>query len=450
MVWRRDDIPEYGAIAIPNPVSRGWLAWLAGTFLFLSLTMGSEGAWASEGKKRLACSICQSLSLQMSGDVTQPFLFRSFEPANGGSALHPTLENTGFAYDNSLALMALYGCGYAEEARRVADAFVMALETDRHYHDGRLRNAYRSGPVSAGADGMLLPGYWNAVSNAWIEDGYQVGSASGSTAWGALGLLAAYDQSKQPAYLDAARKIMDWIHRAALDKENGGYYGGFFGHEPTPERLTWKSTEHNVDIYAADRWLARLDEGGDWRRHAEIAETFVKKMWEEDEGRFYIGTLPDGVTPNVAMTGLDAALWPLIALPSMKDKAEPALAWTERNHGVPGGFDFNDDRDGIWLEGTAQAALVYELTGHAEKAEGLFDTIKKQAAPGGLIYATAQDQVTTGLQVGPNSAPGDFKYFRLPHVGASAWAALAALQLNPFVAPSEQRPASEEKPCPRK
>jgi hypothetical protein len=34
-------------------------------------------------------------------------------------------------------------------------------------------------------------------------------------------------------------------------------FGGFFGHEPTPDRMTWKSTEHNLDVYAADSWLAQ-------------------------------------------------------------------------------------------------------------------------------------------------------------------------------------------------
>ncbi|WP_245306749.1 MULTISPECIES: hypothetical protein [unclassified Rhizobium] len=157
-------------------------------------------------RKQLACSLCDGLAAQMNGEPGQPFVLRSFEPANGGSALHPALENTGFTYDNAVALMALYGCQRKAEARRIADALVLALETDRH--DGRLRNAYRSGPVIPGKEGMLLPGYWNATSNSWIEDGYQVGTATGSTAWGALALLMAYEETDQPAYLDAARKIM--------------------------------------------------------------------------------------------------------------------------------------------------------------------------------------------------------------------------------------------------
>jgi hypothetical protein len=151
------------------------------------------------------------------------------------------------------------------------------------------------------------------------------------------------------------------------------------------------------------------------------------------------------------MSGLDAELWPLIAVPDFKSKADRVMEWTDLNHGVEGGYDFNNDRDGVWLEGTAQAALVLRETGHPEKAEPLFATIAKQREPGGLVYATENEQLTTGLQVGPNSAPGDFKYYRLPHIGATGWAVLAALDINPFVGRKGQATASsKDGPCPPK
>ncbi len=425
------------------------LALIGGAMLAVAST--GDVAQAADGShNELACKLCDGLAAKMSGEVEQPFVFRSFEPSNGGSALHPALENTGFTYDNALAMMALYGCQRKAEAKRVADALVVALETDRHYHDGRLRNAYRSGPVIPGKEGMLLPGYWNTASNSWIEDGYQVGTATGSTAWGALALLMAYEETDQQAYLDAAQKIMDWIHRSTTDPKNVGYFGGFFGHEPTPDRMTWKSTEHNLDVYAADSWLARVDAGGDWSHDGESALDFLKVMWNDGEGRFYIGSAENSNAPNVAMSGLDAQLWPLIAVPDFKSKADRVMEWTDLNHGVEGGYDFNSDRDGVWLEGTAQAALVLRLTGHPDKAEPLFTTIAAQMAPGGLVYATENEQLTTGLQVGPNSAPGDFKYYRLPHIGATGWAVLAALDLNPFVGRAGQTPSSKDSPCPPK
>ena len=269
--------------------------------------------------------------------------------------------------------------------------------------------------------------------NASFEDGYQVGSHTGSTAWGALALITAYAETGEQTFLHAAQKIMRWINSDTADEIEGGYFGGFFGHEPTPQRLTWKSTEQNTDVYAANIWLARIDLDGNWRTEADRAEKFLLGMWDKSEGRFFIGTMPESAKPNLADSGLDALLWPLIAVPSLTGRSKDVIAWTEANHGVPGGFDFNDDRDGVWLEGTAQAAQIYRLLGHKAKAAPLFRTINEQIAPNKLVYATVKDQLTTGLSVGPGSAPGDFKYYRLPHVGATAWAVLAALDWNPFV-----------------
>lgn len=421
-----------------------------GFFAAALMTMFAGFATADDGEYvSLACNLCDGMAAKMGGDAEQPFVLRSFEPANGGSALHPALDNTGFTYDNAVAVIALSGCRRVAEARRIADAFVMAVETDRYYHDGRLRNAYRSGPVVPGKDGMLLPGYWNAVANSWVEDGYQVGSATGSTAWGALALLMVYHMTSERIYLDTASKIMGWIDRETADTGRAGYFGGFFGHEPSPQAAMWKSTEHNLDVYAANRWLAGIEPAGDWDRKSRKALQFLQEMWDKREGRFYIGSIENSNAPNLNASGLDAELWPLIAVPDFAGKRTAVLDWTERHHGLKGGFDFNDDRDGIWLEGTAQAALVYRENNQPEKARVLLDTIASQVSAENLVYATIREEITTGLQVGPDSSPGDFKYFRLPHIGATGWAVLAALKLNPFIEPSPATKGNED-PCRQK
>jgi hypothetical protein len=50
----------------------------------------------------------------------------------------------------------------------------------------------------------------------------------------------------------------------------------------------------------------------------------------------------------------------------------------------------------------------------------------------GLLYATRKARLTTGLAVAPEGTQPDFFYFPRPHLGATAWAALAALGWNPF------------------
>jgi hypothetical protein len=117
-----------------------------------------------------------------------------------------------------------------------------------------------------------------------------------------------------------------------------------------------------------------------------------------------------------------------------------AILWAESHHGVDGGFDFNDDRDGMWIEGTAQASLVCRALGQTEKAEAMLRIIKEHVSPGGLLFATNHDSFTTGLAVGPQSDTADFLYHRWPHLGATAWAALAEIGWNPFTGGAVEAP----------
>ena len=71
--------------------------------------------------------------------------------------------------------------------------------------------------------------------------------------------------------------------------------------------------------------------------------------------------------------------------------------WAEAHHGVAGGFDFNDDRDGVWTEGTAQAALTYRAFGMSDKAQALLTEIAKTRHSSGYLYATRSEKLTTGL-----------------------------------------------------
>jgi hypothetical protein len=376
--------------------------------------------------------LCEGLVAKMEGDNQSPFIFRSFDQVPEGKPVDPMLSNAGFTYDNALATIALFACGRKAEAKRVADALALAVDKDRSYHDGRVRNAYRSGPVAIGREGMLLPGYWNSASNTWIEDQYQVSSGTGNLAWASLALLAAYDRTGVGSYLSAAKQIMHWI--AADMKGAGalGYFGGTFGHESSLAKLSWKSTEQNLDVYAAASWLATEDKDETWPAMRDRTHRFLDAMWDQRQSRFFVGSLPGGDEPNTTQSGIDSELWPVMAVPEYRGRYDAILEWVGRRYSVGSGFDFNDDRDGIWLEGTAQAALAFRLAGKDGKSDALLDTIGGQIASDGLVFATVGPELTTGLKIGPDQASADFKYYRMPHVGATAWAILAALDYNPF------------------
>jgi len=135
-----------------------------------------------------------------------------------------------------------------------------------------------------------------------------------------------------------------------------------------------------------------------------------------------MGTTADGATPLHAPSALDVQLWALL-LPDAPGEWRRALTWVERTHATRGGFDFTGTHDGLWTEGTAQAALVYRRQGRDAEADRLLSILARQVSPGGLLWATPQERVT---------APYSY-YHHQPHLGATAWAVLAVLDRNPYL-----------------
>ncbi len=350
-----------------------------------------------------------------------PGLLQSYD-VSGTDAFDRTQAGCAYVYDNAVAGLALRAAGEAAGARRLADALVHAQGHDRFWHDGRLRNAYRAGPIPAQA-AYPLPGWWDAAAARWVEDGYQAGTATGVVAWAML-LWAGLGAD----YRVAANRAADWVEGAVRGPR--GYQGGFLGFEPSPQRLTWVSTEHNIDLAAAFAALGRPEA-------AAHAAAFVASMWLPAEGRFASGLRPDGSVND--HSAVDANLWPLLA-PGARPDWRAALHWVLSRHGLPAdgpeaemrGVDFNNDRDGVWLEGTAITALTARLLGQPAVAARLLDTMRAQTSAGGLVWATTTPTLTTGLSTGLDTHAPDFLYFRRPHVAPTAWALLAELGANPF------------------
>jgi hypothetical protein len=348
---------------------------------------------------------------------------------------YPTVESgplhdAAYLYDNAAAAIALVGCGERDKAYRIGDAILWAIDNDRTWHDGRLRNAYAAGVVANGF--AKLPGWWDNTQNKWLEDRYQVGSDNGNMAWAMLALLSIDNGSASSQFRDGAARLGTWVAQWADTRGTGGFTGGTFGHEPTPDVRTWKSTEHNSDLAAAFGLLAIRTGDAHWHDLAAAAEHFVNTMWDSACACFAAGTAEDGVTRNPTLA-LDAQVWPLTALPEAVKKFASAITTAEQRMSVGEGFSYGEDRDGVWTEGTGQMALLLELLGRTERAKSLIAVIESQRSPDGGFYATNVQGLPTGFMLDTDPAKPRL-YFRLPHLGAASWAALAERAFNPFTA----------------
>jgi hypothetical protein len=355
---------------------------------------------------------------------TGPVLLRSYDSkrGQGAPALLP-IHSAAFTYDNALAVIALLACGKRPQAERIGEALRLAA-----MHDTRLRDTYRAGVITG--DKPLPNGWWDAKRKRWVDavqqyaGAYQDGTSCGNVAWTALALLALHDATGEVRWRDAAIHLANWVIAHASDTRGaGGFDGGVESFLLKPQKASWKSTEHNIDLAALFEWLDRIAAPGrDWSAQARYARGFVEAQWDASSGHFWMGTLPDGVTPLRSPSALDVQLWAQL-LPDAPKTWQRALDWVEHMHAVKGGFGFTDVRDGLWTEGTAQAALTYRHVGDKTKADALFVSIAQQASPGGFLYATREPRISAVYSY----------YYHQPCLAATAWAVLAALNRNPYM-----------------
>ena len=398
------------------------------------LTISTPRAAPRDARIVLAHRLCGALSSAVDAAAAGqpgPVLLVSYRPGPGEAALPAALRQSAFTYDNALAAIALSACSEEERARRIGDALLHALDHDRTFHDGRIRNAYRAGPIGDGPP--ALPGWWDDEKKIWAEDAYQDGTATGNVAWAALALLTLDQRTGDRRYRAGAARMLGWITANTHDSRTpAGFSGGLDGFDPAQTRLTWKSTEHNLDVHAVASWLHRLNDDSDNAAAAATARGFLDAVFADDPGLFRLGTRPDGSLRSTDHIALDTQLWPLLGVASPPAAWRRAVAAAQARLAVPGGFDFNEDRDGLWVEGTAQAAVTLRALGHAGQVDRLLATLAGQISPSGYLFATREPRITTGIAIGPVSIEPDFFYFRRPHLGATAWGALAALGWNPF------------------
>jgi len=351
-----------------------------------------------------------------------PVLLKSFT-TEGREEFDRVHAEAAFTYDNALAGLALLAGGERALAVRVAEALRLCQEEDRHWQDGRLRNAYPAGRVHAEAPRSARPpGWWDAARGRWLEDGYQAGSAAGPVAF--AGLL--WTTLGDPPFLRAAGRAASWLEGL---RAPAGYRGGTVGHEPSPEAVAWVSTEQNLDLAVLFARLGRAEA-------AAHASALVRAMWLPAERRFAMGLTPEGAVNGGS--ALDANAWPALAWPGQG--LDPAIDWLLARHGIPrgapaaelDGLDFDSDGDGIWLEGTAQAALLLRRLGRAPLAARFAATIARHRRSDGWIAAASVPWLTTGLGTGLRPGAADFLYPARGHLAANAWAALAGLDVSPF------------------
>ena len=158
-------------------------------------------------------------------------------------------------------------------------------------------------------------------------------------------------------------------------------------------------------------------------------------MWNQRAGRFYVGTLNDGVTPNRPFKPEDVNSWSYLAFQNPAWAAAPSWDVTRlavSKNGFSGVSFCSGDRSGVWFEGTAHLADALELrdqSGDESQAQTYLDDIKFAQTNG--LNADGLGIIAASIN-GLSDCDGD-KYFASLHVGATAWYVMSTGGANPFV-----------------
>jgi hypothetical protein len=344
-----------------------------------------------------------------------PRLVQSFT----GGVLGQQGFTSSVTYDDALVIDAYLaeGTGAGRARAEVIGDGLLYVQAHDPAHDGRLRAAYAPSP-------LLGPGDVDATDPATL---------AGNMAWAGQALVQLYAATGRKAYLAGAEAIGNWVQANCYDVRGAGGYTG--GETAGGQKIEWKSTEHNIDLYVLFTLLARETGARVWSARAGWARRFIASMWDGQQHHFDVGTTGDGVTPNTALLPEDVNSWSFLAL---RDPAYAAsVTWIMRNLAVTaGGFSgvssCTGDRSGVWFEGTAHLADALELRGHpgddALAARYLADIYNAQVhGPNGDglgIIAASKD--------GLSDCNGGSYYASL-HSGTTAWYILAAKKIDPFL-----------------
>jgi hypothetical protein len=391
---------------------------------------GRAGPAHLDDAAQLAAATSRSLTSPRADSVARAYQFldqmmdlRTAGPARRlvqsytGGLLGQQGDTSASVYDNALLIDAYLAEGSAAgvaRAKTIGAALVYLQAHDRG-HDGRLRNGYTPA-LLAGPDDIQAT---------------DLASSTGTLAWAGQALTQLYAVTRIRAYLRGAVALGDWIQSQCDGRGAGGYTGGVTA---AGAAIGWKSTEHNIDVFAFFRLLAR--ETGDpvWSQRAAWARRFVVSTWDPAQGRFDLGTTADGVTRNDTAQVEDVNSWSYLAL---QDPAYAAsVSWDVSSLSVPaGGYRglsyCTGDRTGVWFEGTAQVADALQLRdqpGDSASAGSYLDDLGYAQAHGpdadGLgIMAASHDMLSDCL--------GGDLYASL-HTGATAWYILAAEGVDPL------------------
>lgn len=369
----------------------------------------------------------------------------------GSDTIDITQKNAANTQDNALKMITdllLYdttmNIQYLNDAKLLGDAFVYAIDNDRYFNDGRIRNVYKSGELVNYDSTVNMSGWWVDSLGIWREDSIAVSTYTGNVAWVGLALTSLYEATNDNQYLDAAEILANWC----IDSTQAliGFTGGFIDFDSIQKKVYWQSTEHNMVLYALFSRLECITTNSNYLIAAENAKQYDSLLWKEYDNFFWPGTTEDGTIINNFLQ-VPAHIQALYIL-AFNDTTLPysaGIEWAKQycflsEYNSPNynqllnGYDYNKDKDGIWFEGSCQLALANKMMGNELFAEDSVLNFIQYVQENHInpMFYNFNNKGIVSADTNHTTTGSGWEYHNRLSLGATCWYIIAKLGLNPF------------------
>ncbi|MGD9014793.1 MAG: HEAT repeat domain-containing protein, partial [Candidatus Omnitrophota bacterium] len=232
---------------------------------------------------------------------------------------------------------------------------------------------------------------------------------AGPNAWLGIAILQYSQQTRDDTYLALAESIGEWL--AKLQNEDGGIRAS-----PGVWRL---STEQNIDAYVFFKMLYEVTGEQRYSRISEQIYNWIEDAYNPETGVFNRGIKAEFDAQGNIMYESDTIFatdvqamavmaFGVKGLGQMGVDVERLLAVsvekaaTTVDYVMPSGtqveqvtgFDFDDQKDMISSEWTAQMAIAYQIAGDSQRANYYLEQLEMMLYKGTLPYATKENADT--------------------------------------------------------
>ena len=235
----------------------------------------------------------------------------------------------------------------------------------------------------------------------------------GPNCWVALAVAKYAKTTGDHSFDSMATSVLNWCLQ--FQQSDGGFNGGLASNGSV---LTWASTEHNEDAYAAYTYF------GNSTVAANVKSFLDNVVWDSTNNRFYTGRGDTSLHSDVNAWGV-LALGPSGTHPYADGLSfnQAFMQYTATNsRATVTGFDFDGSpTNDVWLEGTGQNAEAYLVAGNSTNWSYFVNQITSdQDSKGGIQYS----------MLGTNN--GYFTMSTANCVSSTGWLIIAIAQDNPF------------------